>query len=223
VEDSIDKIRHSMKYRALIPVKTLQEAKSRLATHLTPSQRAQLMLDMLHHVLCVLHDTGAFESTTVVSADLYVLEQAHRWGAQARPEQAQGHNPALHAAALQELATCANEDTALLTISADLPLLRVQDVRKMLERAEQYDVVLAQSQEGTGTNALLVHPPLAVPYVFGPNSLQQFIAEAQQRQLRYTCYHSLGLSLDIDTYNDLVTLQGCGTGCDIAFASFCCL
>jgi 2-phospho-L-lactate guanylyltransferase len=101
-------------------------------------------------------------------------------------------------------------------------LLQVQDVRKMLERAEQFDVVLAQSQEGTGTNALLVHPPLAVPYVFGANSLQQFIAEAQQRHLRYTCYHSLGLSLDIDTYNDLATLQSCKAECGMASAPFCC-
>jgi 2-phospho-L-lactate guanylyltransferase len=212
-----------MKYRALIPVKSLQEAKSRLATHLTPSQRAQLMLDMLHHVLCALQDSEAFESIAVVSSDLYVLEQAQRWGGMARKELAQGHNPALHAAALQELATGADEHTALLTISADLPLLGVQDVRKLLEQAEQYDVVLAQSQEGTGTNALLVHPPLVVPYVFGLNSLQQFISEAQQRHLRYTCYHSLGLSLDIDTYHDLATLQSCQTDCSrIALEPFCC-
>jgi 2-phospho-L-lactate guanylyltransferase len=211
-----------MKYRALIPVKSLSEAKSRLATHLTQSQRAQLMLDMLHHVLCVLQDSKAFESIAVVSSDLYVLEQAQHWGVQAREEQAQGHNPALHAAALQELATGANDNTALLTISADLPLLGVQDVRKMLERAEEYDVVLAQSQEGTGTNALLVHPPLAVPYVFGLNSLQQFISEAQQRHLRYTCYHSLGLSLDIDTYNDLATLQNSKAGCGMTSVPFCC-
>jgi 2-phospho-L-lactate guanylyltransferase len=212
-----------MKYRALIPVKSLQEAKSRLAMHLTPSQRAQLMLEMLHHVLCVLGESRAFESIAVVSSDHYVLEQAQRWGAQARAEQARGHNPALHAAALHELATGANESTALLTISADLPLLRVQDVYTLLELAEQYDVVLAQSQERTGTNALLVHPPLAVPYVFGPHSLQRFIAEAQQRHLRYTCYHSLGLSLDIDTYNDLTALQNCQPECSAAFMPFCCL
>ena len=201
-------------------MKSLHEAKSRLATHLTPLQRAQLMLDMLQHVISVLQASKKFESIAVVSSDHQVLEQAQRWGALARVEQAQGHNPALHAAALQEVAAGANEQTALLTISADLPLLCVQDIDKLLTQAEQYEVVLAQSQEGTGTNALLVHPPLAVPYVFGLNSLQHFIGEAQQRRLRSTHYYRLGLALDIDTYNDLAALEHYKMGCGMASARF---
>lgn len=189
-----------MTYRALIPVKTLHEAKSRLAAYLTQSQRAQLVLDMLHHVIDVLQESNALEKVAVVSPDPYVLACAQAWGAQALLEEQHGHNPALSAAAQHEIATGA---TALLTISADLPLLRASDVENMIEQSRRYTIVLAPSQDGTGTNALLARPPLAVPYVFGPHSLQRYINEAKQRNIAHVLYSSIGTALDIDTVHDL--------------------
>ena len=46
----------NMKYRALVPVKALSAAKSRLIPHLTQEQRKTLVLEMLCHVLRALHD-----------------------------------------------------------------------------------------------------------------------------------------------------------------------
>ncbi len=189
-----------MAYRALIPVKTLSEAKSRLAPYLTQHQRATLVLDMLRHVIDVLRGSKSLETISVVSPDPNVLQQVQVWGVHALLEEAQGHNPALTAAAQKELASGA---TALLTLSADLPLLRTYDVQQMIEQSQHYEVVLAPSYEGTGTNALLVRPPLAVPYVFGPGSLQQYQAEIQQRFLSSTLYISPGTRLDVDTIDDV--------------------
>ena len=160
-----------MKYNALIPVKSLKTAKSRLASSFTQHQREILVLDMFHHVLCVLLDSELFEKVSVVSSDQQVLEKAYLWGAQADGRGDHGHNQALHAAALRELSEGV---TTLLTISADLPLLTTQEIRCFFEQSLQHEVVLAPSRDGTGTNAILVHPPLAVPYVFGPDSLQCF-------------------------------------------------
>lgn len=162
------------------------------------------MLDMLHHALHVLLDSEVFEQVSVVSADKRVLEQAHIWGAQALSEEQLGHNPALHAAALREKAEGV---TALLTISADLPLLSRQDIRCLFDQSMQHEIVLAPSRDGTGTNAILARPPLAVPYVFGPNSLHHFIEAARERHLSHTVYHSIGLALDIDTIDDLRELE----------------
>jgi 2-phospho-L-lactate guanylyltransferase len=209
-----------MNYRALIPVKALGEAKSRLADHLTKGERAALVLNMLRHVIEVLQESKLFEHISVVSADMSVLEQAQLWGARSLIEKEQGHNPALHTAALEEIATGAQ---ALLTISADLPFLQANDIRKMVEQAEQHDVVLAPSSEGTGTNALLVHPPLAIPYVFGPGSLQRYLAEARERHLRTTCYTSTGLTLDIDTIEDLDLLCESTMGNTFRYEAFSCL
>lgn len=189
-----------MAYRALIPVKTLSEAKSRLAPYLTRTQRATLVLDMLRHVIDVLRGSKSLETISVVSPDPNVLQQVQVWGVRALLEEAQGHNPALTAAAQKDLASGA---TALLTLSADLPLLRTYDIQQMIEQSRHYEVVLAPSYEGTGTNALLVRPPLAVPYVFGPGSLQHYQAEIQQRLLSSTLYISPGTRFDVDTIEDV--------------------
>src|SRR2546430_52826 len=146
-------------HAALVPIKSLHQAKSRLATHLTQPQRAALVLDMLHHVLCTLQASNALDRISVVSSDRRVLEQAQTWGAHVRVEEETGHNPALTAAATRELA---EGTTALLTISADLPLLQVNDIHGMIDQSKHSAVTLAPSQDHTGTNALLVRPPLAL-------------------------------------------------------------
>ncbi len=189
-----------MHYRALIPVKALSQVKSRLASHLTLHQRENLVLDMLQHVLRTLHDSNVMEHISVVSPDERVLANAQDWGAHALHEELPGHNAALHIAALQEQATGTE---ALLTIAADLPMLHVEDIHTLVELSHQYAAVLAASREGTGTNAILVHPPLALPYLFGPNSLQRYTLAARQQHLSSTIHHSIGLSLDIDTIDDL--------------------
>ena len=189
-----------MRYRALVPVKSLASAKSRMADHLTLHQRATLVLDMLCHVLQMLHESEMLEQISVVSPDLRVLELAQRWGAQPLVEEMPGHNAALHMAALHEQASGI---TALLTIAADVPLLHSQDIRNMIEQSTRYDAVFAPSRDGTGTNAILLRPPLALPYLFGVNSLSRYQQAAQQQHLRSGLYHSIGLGLDIDTIDDL--------------------
>jgi len=191
-------------YRAIIPVKSLSEAKSRLAPHFSLHQRETLALDMLRHVVQTLCASQEFELVSVVSPDMRVLEKARTWGARALFEERSGHNPALHMAALRELAEGAD---ALLTISADLPLLTPDDIGVMVERSTRFDVVLAPSMDGTGTNAMLARPPLAVPYLFGINSLQKHLRAASRRGLSASLYTSRGLSLDIDTIEDVQELE----------------
>lgn len=191
-------------YTALIPVKSLDQAKSRLATHLTQAQRATLVLDMLYHVLSILQTSNVLHRISVVSLDQRVLDHARAWGAYTHIEEDVGHNPALTAAATKELAEGA---TSLLTLSADLPLLQVSDIHGMIEQAKHHPVILAPSHDQTGTNALLVRPPLALPYLFGPGSLQHYLSESRIRQLSSSLYSSIGLGLDLDTNEDLAILR----------------
>lgn len=199
-----------MTYRAIVPVKTLTAAKSRLAEHLSTSQRQQLVLCMLQHVLEVLQASEIFECVSVVSADSNVLRQARDWGAEALVEEAAGHNPALHAAATHEREV---GGTALLTISADLPLLQVADIHSMITYAATHPIVLAASREGTGTNAILMRPPLALPYLFGVGSLQRYQKAARQHNLSAVLYTSEGTALDVDTIEDLDEIQARGVCC----------
>ena len=225
-----------MKYSALVPVKTLAFAKSRLASHLSQHQRETLVLDMLQHVIHALCDSEVFEQVYVVSADAQVLELAPHWGAEALRETQAGHNPALQAAALtimeraawreglystwfalsqhtdwqrppDEHALQTLHSEALLTISADLPLLTPQDIQQLTRQAERYEVVLAGSSDGTGTNALLLRPPLVMPYLFGVNSLPTYAHTARTRGLSYTLHYNAHLAFDVDTPDDLHQLE----------------
>jgi 2-phospho-L-lactate guanylyltransferase len=189
-----------MKYHALVPVKSLDEVKSRLATHLTLQQRQTLVLDMLHHVLQALRQSELLDHISVVSPDRHVLQHARLWGVQALIEEQPGHNEALYAAAMREK----NADiSGLLTISADLPLLHPGDIRAFIAQSEKYSVVLAASRDRTGTNAILMRPPLVLPYLFGPNSLQRYQQAARNTGVSSVVYSNIGLALDVDTVDDL--------------------
>ncbi|HXX77827.1 MAG TPA: hypothetical protein VEI53_05010, partial [Ktedonobacteraceae bacterium] len=66
-----------MKCNALVPVKSLSIAKSRLTSSLTQHQREKLVLDMFHHVLRVLFASEVFDKVSVVSSDQQILENAY--------------------------------------------------------------------------------------------------------------------------------------------------
>jgi 2-phospho-L-lactate guanylyltransferase len=191
-----------MTYTALIPVKTLATAKSRLALHLSQHQRETLVLDMLHHVIHILLESRLLTRVSVVSPDSRILAQVQAWGAQALLEEQQGHNAALHAAALHS-----TDATAILTISADLPLLCVDDIQALINQSKQYQLVLASSLDGAGTNAMLIRPPLALPYLFGSHSLHRYLDAARQKHLSSIVLHRLGLAFDVDTVGDLRELE----------------
>lgn len=226
-----------MKYSALIPVKALDLAKSRLAPHLSRLQRVALVLNMLQHVLHILNASNVFSNIYVVSADPRVLDLARHQGAQPLLETQQGHNPALQEAAQAILTRVALQQPAyaplaasrtsaslvradtndhleyrppqegLLTISADLPLLEQEDICALIRAAETHPIVLASSSDGTGTNALLTRPPLAIPYLFGLNSLPAYIQAAQANRLSHALVQTAHLALDIDTLADLAQLE----------------
>lgn len=189
-----------MRLTALVPVKSLAQAKSRLADHLTLRQRQNLVLDMLHHVLSVLVESECFERVTVVSPDEQVLAHARKWGVHALVEESAGHNEALHAAARGEKLMGTQ---GLLTVSADLPVLDIHDIRQMIALSSLHRLVLAPARDGLGTNAILARPPLIVPYLFGPHSFHRYQQAARKRGLSTTQYHGIGTSLDIDTIDDL--------------------
>ena len=72
-----------MKVWLLVPVKSFDQAKSRLAVALAPAERALLSRRLLARTLEVAQASGLFAGTLVVSHDLAVLEFA-RSGARPR-------------------------------------------------------------------------------------------------------------------------------------------
>jgi 2-phospho-L-lactate/phosphoenolpyruvate guanylyltransferase len=187
---------------AVVPVKDLVGTKSRLRPILNAGSRAGLTIYMMKNVLAALRGAGV-EHACVVSPDRIVLKMAGEGGAIPLLQKSRGLNPALEEA--RDLAV-ERGASALLIFPADLPLLRASDVEAVLETAgedEEPLVVISPDATGTGTNALLLRPPEALPFLFGPKSFDDHLSAARERGVSTRRCERTRISFDLDTVEDL--------------------
>lgn len=185
---------------AIVPVKTLVTAKSRLARFLSASERRALVLAMLDDVLTALLAAHSVERVGVVSADVTVLAQSSARGVDTLLDQDGDLNAALLRATRHYLAAGAE---ATLVLHADVPLVTPDEIDQLVAACDPPpSAVLAPSRDG-GTNALFACPPLALPFRFGADSLAQHSAIARVCGVTLRQFHRPGLTLDIDRPDDL--------------------
>lgn len=166
---------------AIVPVKTLTLAKTRLAPVLDPTERARFSVAMLVDVLEALRKVKKLHSVTVVSADRSVRKIAWLHGATLLWEgKSRGLNTAVRLAIRDSKFKGAS---AALIMPADIPLVTSREILNFLDHAAGYAVALNPSKDGTGTNALLMHPPGIIRPVFGRNSFQKHLALANRQGL----------------------------------------
>lgn len=185
-----------MTLHAIVPLKRLHQAKSRLAPVLPPELRRELVLEMLERVLHTLQHPDV-AVVWLVSADPSVLALGSTWGALPLFDHAQDLNGALEDA--RTIAWDAGA-SALLVLPADVPLIIPADVTALASAlAQGSDVVLVPDGHGSGTNALgLRRQAHELPFCFGPASAHQHLAEATARGLKAQRIELPTLALDID-------------------------
>lgn len=193
---------------AIIPVKGLVAAKSRLATNLTREQRAALVVRFLNLVLVALQGSGSIARCLVVSPDRIILDRAIQAGVEAVDELAFGDAERSHgqngALELARKVALSRDPTALLVLSVDLPFLSAGDVRSLVDLGMSAPgVVIAPDRHGQGTNALLLRPPDALRFQFGPDSYCRHRRDAEARGLRVQVFHTRGTAFDVDVPEDL--------------------
>ncbi|HLB12410.1 MAG TPA: 2-phospho-L-lactate guanylyltransferase [Dehalococcoidia bacterium] len=189
---------------AIIPVKALDDAKSRLAEALAPRERVFLSLEMLERVLAAVMEAEEL-APLVVSRDNRALELARASGVETLLDRRQGLNPSVEEAARWALGKGAS---GLLVVHADLPLLRRDDISAILKLgAGTPSVVLAPCRREEGTNALFMRPPGLIPFAFGPGSFKAHAALACRRGAFLRIYRSPRTALDVDTVGDLETFR----------------
>jgi 2-phospho-L-lactate guanylyltransferase len=204
---------------AVIPVKPLGTAKSRLAHVLNAHERRDLVLAMLADVLSTVAAAPAVARATVVSRDPTALALAAEYGAAALLDPTSSLNEAL-AHAASHAATHGAE--ALLVLPADLPLLTPADIGTLVAAlAAPPAAVFAPSHDG-GTNALLVAPPEELPFMFGRGSLARHLNAARRHGMRAQLVYTPGLELDVDSPHDLLALAS-GSGATAAQSFVRCL
>jgi 2-phospho-L-lactate guanylyltransferase len=184
---------------AVVPVKSLREAKSRLSGALTPQERATLTHDLLDHVLGAIYESGAVDAVGVISPDFYGLSLP-LWVVPIEQTK-QGLNGLLEHGRAWAISEGAD---ALMVIFADLPLLAPGDIRNIIELGKPGGtVVLAPDRHGQGTNIMLSHPVELARFAYGPHSFQAHQTLAREAGAYVEIYDSPGTALDIDTPDDI--------------------
>jgi len=196
-----------MRTVAILPIKSFDAAKQRLAPMLGTGARQALAQAMFSDVLGSLRKVERIEAITVVSADPTVDAAARGTGVTVVMDlKESGQSDATQVGIRHALAE--GYDRVLL-VPGDTPLLDPAEVDLLLRRGETdaMQVVIVPDRHGSGTNALLIAPPGAFRPSFGPDSLNRHLTLAQEAGLRHSVEDVPSLSHDVDTPDDLDALS----------------
>jgi 2-phospho-L-lactate guanylyltransferase len=191
---------------AVVPMKPLQGAKSRLAEVLSTEERVVLSTSLLVRTLEELNRASSISHTLVVSKDSDVLALARSLGARTLMEHgASNLNPALNRATAVAKGYGAS---GVLVIPADLPNITAADIEAVLSSACAPPViVIAPDRHQRGTNALLSVPPDLIEYEFGPGSFEKHLHRAALEDIRVIVVDLPALAFDLDWPEDLLLFQ----------------
>jgi 2-phospho-L-lactate guanylyltransferase len=182
----------------VVPVKFLDRAKTRLASVLSPEERAELAVAMLNDVLDACLPQAGWE-VWVVSGQSEVLRLVERRGA--RPLRETGTT--LRQAVRQTEAEASRQGcTELAVVLADLPFATKDALARAL--ATSTSVTAAPAASDGGTNVLVRRPPSAIPARFGRSSFAKHRAEAYRRGVTFEPINIAELGFDLDRPDDLV-------------------
>ncbi len=191
---------------AIIPVKPLNRAKSRLAAVLTPDQRRHLAETMFRHVLEVVSTVPQIWGVLVISRDSRALAIARDYNAKTVQETG---TPELNSAltrATQVIQSWGAE--SVLVLPADLPLVTPTDITNIISLGRSTPaIVMATDQNNDGTNALFMRPPGVIDYAYGKGSYARHHHLAESQGIDVLTYYSDQIALDIDVSDDLAEYQ----------------
>ena len=209
----------------IIPAKPFTEAKTRLATILSPQQRRSLSRALLKRSIALARQIGP---VVVVSRSKEVRLTAHKWGAATVAEESfqlsavSGQRSAvrLHPSSF---ALHPSEDVSLnaairqgleyvlttgaksaLILPLDLPLLSLADLQNLLALSgtDAPALVIAPCQRNKGTNALLLRPPTLIAPRFGENSFSAHLLAARAVGVTPKICRAPGFQYDLDSPDD---------------------
>lgn len=193
---------------AIVPIRGLESAKTRLGERLDAEERLELVTDLLTRTLVATRDASRISGTVVVTMDPAAAGLARDHRAIALVERAPGLNAAIVAARSVAVARGA---TALVVVPADLPAITPLAVDGLVEaslagRGGTGVIAIVADRHGSGTNALLVSPPGLIEPAFGPDSLA--LHRAAGVAAGATIVELDGpLTLDLDTTADLLAAE----------------
>jgi 2-phospho-L-lactate guanylyltransferase len=191
---------------AVVPVKALAAAKSRLAPALSEALRRRLVLAMLADVLTALAGLASVAETLVVTPDPDVAAAARAAAAIPLAEPADG---GLDAAVVAGLAEARRRGARrLLILPGDIPLLATSELEALLAAtAGPTGAALAASLDGTGTNGVALRAERTFEPAYGEGSLARHRTRLAHEGTLPPVLALPGAARDIDEVADLALLR----------------
>jgi 2-phospho-L-lactate guanylyltransferase len=191
-----------MRTIAILPVKSFNAAKQRLAGVLGAGSRQALAQAMFSDVLTTLRHVPGLDAVAVVTSDRVAESAALGERVQVLRDTEQAGQSAATLIGIR-YAQAAGYERVLL-VPGDTPLVDPQDLSRLL--GVETAVAIVPDRHGTGTNALLLSPPDAIAPSFGPGSFERHVVAARAAAIAYSIERVPGLMFDVDTPDDLADL-----------------
>lgn len=187
-----------MNIDALVPLKRLDYAKTRLASVLDPPTRVRVMRALLDHTLREVKAAPSVARVTLVSSAVEAPQIAAEHGIAHFDDRGLPWNDALAAAIAEAVA-----GDAVAIVSADLPLLTTDDVEAFVAALAKRGAVVARATDA-GTNGVAMQPAGAMRTTFGSRESARLHAElAREAGLSPVVLDLDGMAHDLDTAADL--------------------
>ena len=194
------------KIAAVIPMKNLNFAKSRLSTILTWQQRKNLIFFLLDITTKALKESRLITEIIVVSSDKTIenfsFENRLKF---IKEDSDSGVN---NAVILADRYCINNNIDANIVIPHDLPFISAKEIDQICNNSEKYPkcIIICPSKRFDGTNILFRKPPNVIKTFYDDNSYMNHLKEAQKHNIPIESLELDNLMFDIDTREDLIEL-----------------
>ena len=198
---------------AIVPLRGLEDAKTRLGAELDAEERLDLVVAMATRTLAATRSARRLSGTVLVTADPAAARLAATFAALTLVQRLPGLNAAIREARAMAVNAGA---TAILVLPIDLPAIDAAAIDEIIDRtavasvpASRRVVAAVPDRHGSGTNALLVAPPDAIEPAFGERSFASHREAAAAAGARWVALDG-PLSTDVDTGADLLAAETAG-------------
>jgi 2-phospho-L-lactate guanylyltransferase len=194
-----------MKIAAVIPMKSLHSAKSRLSTILTAQQRKNLAMYLLDATIKELKKSNFISEIIIVSNDKAVKNYSCLNNLKFMRDSDEGVNKAV---ILADNYCIDNGINANIVIPPDLPFISAKEIDEICTISNKYHkcIIICPSKRFDGTNILFRKPPDVIKTHYDDNSYMNHLKEADKFKIPIETLDIVKLRFDLDTKEDLLEL-----------------
>ena len=191
---------------AVLPLKSVKTANSRLSPVLSAVEREELSLLMVKDVVSVLESSDNLGGLLVITNCPIV---AAHYAKREVTVLSEGNHPHLNSAikkAVQFLHQLGVEK--FFTVPGDVPLLNLSELDCLIQRVQMSNgIALVPSHDGQGTNSIASSIPIRISPQFGFGSFSIHRQSAKDQDVSVDVFSLPGLGFDIDEPQDLIRLS----------------